>query len=74
MAERGHAHNLGSISEVVDNGITGYHAASINAMSDLITPAMTLDRKKIRSHAMARFGYLRMVDDYLKIYQSLPQQ
>jgi glycosyltransferase involved in cell wall biosynthesis len=65
------AHNLGSISEVVDNGITGYHATSIDAISDLIAPALALDRRKVREHAMERFGYRRMVDAYLKIYHSL---
>jgi glycosyltransferase involved in cell wall biosynthesis len=65
------AHNLGSIAEVVDNGVTGFHADSIEAMSDLVAPALALDRKAVRAHAMNRFGYRRMVDDYEKIYASL---
>jgi glycosyltransferase involved in cell wall biosynthesis len=65
------AHNLGSIAEVVDNGITGYHAPSIDAMSGLIAPALALDRAKVRAHAMSRFGFRRMVDDYERLYRSL---
>lgn len=65
------AHNLGSIAEVVDNGVTGFHAGSIEAMSDLVGPALALDRRAVRAHAMGRFGYRRMVDDYEKIYASL---
>lgn len=65
------AHNMGSIAEVVDNGITGFHADSIEAMNDLVAPALALDRRKVRAHAEQRFGYRRMVDDYLKVYASL---
>ena len=65
------AHNLGSIAEVVDNEITGYHADSIEAMNDLVTPALTLNRESVRAHAMNRFGFERMVDDYEEIYLSL---
>jgi glycosyltransferase involved in cell wall biosynthesis len=65
------AHKLGSIGEVVDNGITGFHASSIEAMSELVAPALALDRREVRAHAMGRFSYQRMVDDYLGIYTSL---
>jgi len=65
------AHNLGSIAEVVDNGVTGFHATSIEALGDLVPKALALDRKTVCAHAMGRFGYQRMVDDYLKIYASL---
>ena len=40
------AHKLGSIAEVVDNGITGFHANSIEAMVELVAPALALDRGK----------------------------
>ena len=67
------AHNLGSISEVVDQGITGYHANSIDAMAALVPQALQLPREIVRSQAESRFSYQRMVDDYLDIYTSLQQ-
>jgi len=67
------AHNLGSISEVVDQGITGFHANSINAMAALVPRAIALPRQTVRSQAEKRFSYQRMVDDYLDIYNSLQQ-
>jgi len=65
------AHNLGSISEVVDQGITGFHADSIDAMPALLAQTVALDRKIVRNHAADRFGFKRMVDGYLDIYTSL---
>jgi glycosyltransferase involved in cell wall biosynthesis len=65
------ARNLGSIAEVVDSDITGFQADSIEAMSDLIAPALALNRQTVRAHAMSRFGFQRMVDDYEEIYTAL---
>ena len=65
------AHNLGSISEVVEQGVTGFHADSIDEMSALVPKALALDRANVREQAKRRFCYQRMVEDYLKLYRSL---
>ena len=40
-------------------------------MAELIPAALALDREKVREHAKSRFGYRKMVDEYLAIYRSL---
>ncbi len=68
------AHRRGSVAEVVDDGITGFHSGVIDGMAELVPRALELDREKIRAHARSRFGYERMVDDYLELYRALIAQ
>jgi len=65
------AHSRGSVEEVVDPGITGFHATSLDALPDLIPQAISLNRRHVRDHARERFGHRKMVADYLDLYQSL---
>ncbi|MEI8341299.1 MAG: glycosyltransferase family 4 protein [Verrucomicrobiota bacterium] len=64
-------HALGSIPEVVDEGITGFYSDSIETMHELVPRALALDRARVRRHALERFSYQRMVEDYLRLYESL---
>lgn len=65
------AHRRGSVEEVVDDGITGYHASVIDALAELVPQALALDRRAVWEHARRRFGFRRMVDDYLAFYRTL---
>lgn len=65
------AHRRGSVAEVVDNGLTGFHTGVIDAMAELVPAAISLDRSKVREHAQQRFGYQRMVDEYMELYRKL---
>lgn len=65
------AHRRGSVAEVVDNGITGFHSGIIDALTELVPQALALDRKTVRHHAEARFGHARMVDEYVALYRTL---
>jgi glycosyltransferase involved in cell wall biosynthesis len=65
------AHRRGSVEEVVDDGITGYHASVIDALAELVPRALKLDRRAVREHAQKRFGSRRVVDDYLALYRKL---
>jgi glycosyltransferase involved in cell wall biosynthesis len=62
------AHALGSVPEVVDPGITGYHAATIQEMHALLPATLALDRHRVREHAETRFSFARMVERYLEVY------
>jgi glycosyltransferase involved in cell wall biosynthesis len=64
-------HALGSVPEVVDEGVTGFYSDSIETMHELVPRALALDRAGVRNHAQERFSYQRMVDDYLRLYESL---
>jgi hypothetical protein len=59
------------VAEVVDDAVTGFHAGVIDAMPELVPRALELDRRIVREQAMRRFGFRRMVDDYLALYKTL---
>jgi glycosyltransferase involved in cell wall biosynthesis len=65
------AHRRGSVEEVVEPGVTGYHAGVIDAMAEFVPQALALDRSMVRERAMERFGYVKMVDEYEALYRSL---
>ena len=65
------ARRRGSVEEVVDLGVTGFHAASFNDLSELVPKAIALDRQEIRRRAELRFDYRSMVDCYEVLYQDL---
>lgn len=65
------AHRRGSVGEVVDPGLTGYHSAMIDGLAPLVAETCALDRKIVREHARSRFSHLAMVDTYLTLYRQL---
>jgi glycosyltransferase involved in cell wall biosynthesis len=65
------AHRRGSVAEVVDQGVTGFHATSMDALPELVGDALKLDRREVRRHAESRFGYRAMVGEYETLYRSI---
>jgi glycosyltransferase involved in cell wall biosynthesis len=61
----------GSVSEVVDEGITGFSATTEDALVPLVERAISLDRQTVRTHAESRFGHGAMVDSYESLYRSI---
>lgn len=68
------ARRLGSVGEVVDEGVTGFHADSAEALPALVDKARALDRAMVREQARTRFSYQHMVSDYLALYRGLIQR
>jgi glycosyltransferase involved in cell wall biosynthesis len=64
-------HRRGSVEEVIDDGVTGFHSGVIDALADFVPEALALDRQKVRAQAEARFSYQAMVDAYLELYHGL---
>jgi len=62
---------LGSMPEIIDQGVTGFLTAGVEAAAAAVEHAVTLDRMAIRRVAERRFGAARMVDDYLTLYARL---
>jgi glycosyltransferase involved in cell wall biosynthesis len=62
---------LGSMPEVVDEGVTGCLVNDLDGAVAAVERACRLDRAAVRRVAERRFGAARMVDDYLKLYQRL---
>jgi len=65
------AYRLGSMAEVVDEGLTGYLADDQAGAIEAVNEAVLLDRAQVRARASARFGVDRMVDAYLRVYSEM---
>ncbi len=62
---------LGAVGEVIEQGITGFHAPSAGELAALVPRALELDRHRVRARAMDRFSFQRMVDDYVALYREI---
>lgn len=65
------AFNKGSVSEVIDEGKTGYIVNSVEKAVKCVKDLATIDRKICRRTFEKRFSASRMVVDYLAIYNQL---
>jgi glycosyltransferase involved in cell wall biosynthesis len=66
------AFGRGSARELIQPGVTGFLAGTLEEMAELIRPGGPvdrLDRRGIRSRAVRRFSRDRMVRDYERIYK-----
>jgi glycosyltransferase involved in cell wall biosynthesis len=63
----------GSVPELIEHGVTGFIAQSVEEMAHLIRPGGpvdALDRQRIRAHAVRRFSRDRMAADYERVYHA----
>lgn len=65
------AYARGSMAEVVDEGITGCLVADVETAVTAVPAALCLDRAAVSARAAQRFGVDRMVEDYLRVYESV---
>jgi glycosyltransferase involved in cell wall biosynthesis len=65
------AYRRGSMPEVIDEGVTGYLAHDISSAVHAVRAVAQLDRAVVHARAVARFGVDRMVEDYLRTYETL---
>jgi glycosyltransferase involved in cell wall biosynthesis len=65
------AYRRGSMAEVVDEGVTGFLATDVASAVTAVAAACGLDRRAVHARAVARFGADRMVEDYLRVYETL---
>jgi glycosyltransferase involved in cell wall biosynthesis len=61
----------GAVREVVDDGITGFVFETLDEMTDGLDRVFALDRRRVREHAVVRFGIGRMVDEYVTLYRRI---
>ena len=61
--------DLGAVREVVDEGVTGMAFNTLDEMAAGLKAVFTLDRRRVRDRAVARFGVERMVNEYVAIYE-----
>jgi len=63
--------NKGSMSEVIVNGKTGFLVNSIEEAIKVIKKIDIIDRAECRRWVEKKFTVDRMVDDYIKVYESI---
>jgi glycosyltransferase involved in cell wall biosynthesis len=59
---------LGSVPEVVENGVTGFVCKNADEMVECISNIKSISRQKVREAAEVRFSNKKIVGDYLKLY------
>ena len=62
------AFNKGSVSEVVEEGVTGFIVSNADEMGQKITEAGTINRRLCRKTAMERFNVNVIADSYLGLF------
>ena len=62
------AFDRGSMSEIIDEGITGFVVTDVMGASDAVGRAREIDRHTVRIEAARRFDSDRMVDEYVTAY------
>lgn len=65
------AMELGSTSEVIAHGKTGFLCHSVEEAVDAIAKAAQLDRHACRNHVVDKFSVQRMTEGYEAVYQRL---
>jgi len=62
---------LGAVGEIVDDGITGCLASSVEQLAIKVELAGKLDRRHIREVAVKRFSARRMACQYAQVYETI---
>jgi len=65
------AMRLGAVSEIIDEGVTGYFAETADDFARQALRCFDLDRRKVRERAETRFSARRMAREYAEVYQTL---
>ena len=65
------AYPRGSVTEVIEDGITGFLAHSIEAAVRALDKIQHFDRERCRKMFEERFSVERMTHDYVEIYEKL---
>jgi glycosyltransferase involved in cell wall biosynthesis len=64
----------GSVSEVVDQGVTGAIVDTVDEAVRILPQVLALDRHAVRRRFEQRFSSARMATDYVALYRSLLKQ
>jgi glycosyltransferase involved in cell wall biosynthesis len=65
------AFERGSMPELIDHGQNGFLVDTVQAAVDAVAQIQTIDRAACRRHIEEHFTVRRMVDDYLKVYETI---
>jgi len=65
------AYNVGSVPEVVVDGVTGFVCDSMHDMVEAVGRIGTIDRRACRAHVEEHFSASAMADGYERVYRML---
>jgi glycosyltransferase involved in cell wall biosynthesis len=65
------AWNMGSVSEIIEDGKTGFIVTDINEAMEAANKISMMNRQSVRDIFEQRFTARRMATDYLQIYETL---
>jgi glycosyltransferase involved in cell wall biosynthesis len=68
------AMNPGAVPEIVEHGISGFCAATLDEFRRFVAKSFELPRLSIRQSAQTRFSLTEMASAYLKLYEDLVRQ
>jgi glycosyltransferase involved in cell wall biosynthesis len=60
--------NRGSVSELIDDGVTGFICSSVDEMATAVSRLDSIDPLKCRETAVNRFSTNAMIDSYEKTF------
>jgi glycosyltransferase involved in cell wall biosynthesis len=63
------AFGRGSMSEIIDNGTTGFIVSDVVSAVEAVREVDHIDRQTVREVAVRRFSSHRMVDQYISVYR-----
>jgi glycosyltransferase involved in cell wall biosynthesis len=63
--------DAGSAAEIVEPGVTGFVAQSLDELAEVVEWLPLLDRRRIRRIATERFGVARMAREYEALYRRI---
>jgi glycosyltransferase involved in cell wall biosynthesis len=65
------AFRRGSVSEIIDQGVTGAVVGTMDEAVRMLPQVLALDRRAVRRRFEQRFSSARMATDYVALYRSL---
>lgn len=65
------AYRRGSMTEIIDEGVTGFSVNDLDAAVAVVDRTVLLERSVVRATAQERFGIDRMVGQYLTVYDRI---
>jgi mannose-6-phosphate isomerase-like protein (cupin superfamily) len=65
------AMNRGSMPELIRNGETGFLVSSVDEAAEAVQNLDSISRKACRESVEKHFSVDRMVDDYIKVYETI---
>ena len=65
------AFRQGSVSEIIDQGVTGAVVDTMDEAVRMLPQVLALDRHAVRRRFEQRFSSARMATDYVALYRSL---